>query len=92
MKTLRELKKIFIGELIAAALILPFAAIMNGDIDMTFMEFLTNYVFDIDELGSILQFAAFELFVTYTIYSLYKAVENDIMEIRDYFRNKKTSN
>lgn len=89
MKTLRELKKIFIGEFIAMVMILPFTAITNGDFGISFMDFVEMYIMDAENTLVTLGFGVFTIMMTYVIYVLYKAIERDVSEIIDHFRNKK---
>ena len=89
MKTLKKLSKIFIGELIAVALLLPFVTIVNGDLGMNVMDFIEKYILDFENMFMIVQYGAFVIFATYTMYSLYKAIESDVMDVKAYLAKKK---
>ena len=89
MKTLRELKKIFIGEIIAVMMVLPFAVVLNGDVGMSFMYIVEEYIMDGDSWFKLLQYGCFTLMMTYVIYTLYRAIERDVQEVIQHFRKEK---
>ena len=92
MRTLRELKKIFIGEFIAVMMLLPFSAVANGDIGISFVDFIKDYVIYNNNWFVAVQFGVFTVLGTYIVYTLYRAIERDVMEVKAYFdRKKKTT-
>ncbi|MBP5595961.1 MAG: hypothetical protein J6Y02_11315 [Pseudobutyrivibrio sp.] len=94
MRTFRELKKVFLGEIIAAMLLLPYAVCANGDFGISLVTFIERYLADVETIFAVLGYGVFVLLMTYTIYTLYKAIERDVMEIKYHFtkKHKETNN
>lgn len=89
MRTFRELKKVILGEVIAILCIIPYAIIVNNDIGMSFSYIVNNYLLDSDVIIHGIGIMSFTIIMTYVIYTLYKAIQRDITEVRMYFKNKK---
>lgn len=91
MRTLRELKKVFIGEIIAILGFLPYVMIINDDLGRGIDYILDYYIFD-DDMLILLMYCGAALVVTYIGYTLYQAIKRDVTEIQMYFKNKKLEN
>ena len=89
MRTFRELKKVILGEVIAVLCIIPYVVIVNGDFGMSFSYIVRNYLLDLENVIHVIGLMNFVIIMTYVIYTLYKAIQKDIMEVKMYFKNKK---
>lgn len=89
MRTFRELKKVILGEVIAVLCILPYAIILNGDFGMSVSYIVSNYLLDLESIVQVIGLMNFAIIMTYVIYSLYRAIQRDVNEVKMYFKNKK---
>ena len=89
MRTFRELKKVILGEIIAVLCVIPYVVIVNGDFGMSFSYIINSYLLDLENVIHVIGLMKFVIIMTYVIYTLYKAIQRDITEVRMYFKNKK---
>lgn len=89
MKTLNELKKVFIGIWISAMMISPIVYLTDGYSIAELFEHLIKYP---EEILMEIAIGFICMIGTYLIYTLYKAVASDVKEIIAYFKKKKETN
>ena len=86
MKTLNELKKVFVGIWIASLMIIPTVYTFQGDSFGEIIDYVIRYP---EEILMELGIGTVSCVLTYLAYVLYKGVKSDVIEVIEYFKKKK---
>lgn len=86
MKTLNELKKVFVGIWIASLMIIPVVYLTD---DYSFVEMIEHALNYPEEILMEIGIGIASCMLTYFVWTLYKGIKNDVKEIVTYFKSKK---
>lgn len=89
MKTLTELKKVFVGIWIASLMIVPTVYIFEGKTIGEIIDYVIRFP---EEILMELGIGMASCVLTYVVWTLYKGVKNDVKEVIEYFKKKKEVN